>query len=119
MTRSIAIASVVFAAAFAGSAFAESPIYANDAFTSTQTRAQVQTELAAYKHAGVNPWSTQYNPLRNFTSNTTRAAVVADFLAARDEVKALGSEDSGSAYLQAGTSASPVRTVAGQAPLGL
>lgn len=99
MTARIALTSLVLAAGFAGSAFAESPTVVNDDFTSSRTRAEVQAELAAYRQAGVNPWSTTYNPLRNFRSATTRDAVVADYIASRDEVQALTGEDSGSQYL--------------------
>lgn len=113
----IATSAFVLAAAFAGSAFAESPNAGvrNDNFTGTLTRAQVQAELAAYKQSGVNPWSTQYNPLRSFKSATTRAEVTAGYLASRDEVAALNSEDSGSAYLaQARVTGGPPTTLAGQ-----
>jgi hypothetical protein len=113
MQAKIALSTLVFAA-FAGNALAETPTIVNDAFVSTQTRAQVQAELAAYKQAGVNPWSTSYNPLRSFHSATTRAAVVADYLAARNEVRAFGGEDSGSAYLmQARTNGMPATAIAG------
>ena len=116
MNRKLAISSIVLAAAFAGSAFAESPnagVY-NDHFVSARSRADVQAELAAYKQAGVNPWSTQYNPLRSFQSTATRADVTAAYLAARDEVHALNSEDSGSDYLaQARTVGTPSTTLAG------
>ena len=110
----IALASIVLASAFAGSAFAESPIYGNDPFTGVKTRAEANAELAAYKKAGVNPWSTQYNPLKYFKSTTTREAVVSAYLMSRDEVHALSGEDSGSAYLaQAHTTSVPSRTLAG------
>jgi hypothetical protein len=113
MNRKLAIASIALASAFAGSAFAESPIY-NDTFTGTKTRAEVQAELAAYKQAGANPWSTQYNPLKYFKSTTTREAVVSAYLVSRDEVRALSGEDSGSAYLAQGrTNSVPSRTLAG------
>jgi hypothetical protein len=112
MQAKIALSALVFAA-FAGNALAETPTIVNEAFVSTQTRAQVQAELAAYKQAGVNPWSTQYNPLRGFHSATTRQAVVAEYLAARNEVRAFGGEDSGSAYLmQARATAIPTSTIA-------
>jgi hypothetical protein len=110
----IALASIALASAFAGSAFAESPIYGNEPFTGAKTRADVQAELATYKQAGVNPWSTQYNPLKAFKSTTTREAVVSAYLMSRDEVHALSSEDSGSAYLaQSRTNSVPSRTLAG------
>jgi hypothetical protein len=43
--------------------------------------------------------------LASFKSNTSRQEVVAEYLAARDEVAALNSEDSGSAYLTQGGAA--------------
>jgi hypothetical protein len=113
--KSFTLASVVLASAFAASAFAETPTIVTEPFVSTKTRVEVQAELAAYKQAGVNPWSTQYNPLRGFRSAVTRDAVTAEYIASRDVVRALGSEDSGSTYLAqqrapwAGTS-----TLAGQ-----
>lgn len=99
MNAKIALTSLVLAAGFAGSAFAESPTVVNDNFAGKLTRAEVQAELAAYKKAGVNPWSTTYNPLRSFRSAVTRDAVVADYIASRNEVRAFTGEDSGSQYL--------------------
>lgn len=93
------IASAVLLAAAAGSAFAETPTVVNEPFVSTKSRAEVQAELFAYKQAGVNPWSMSYNQLAGFKSNTSRQQVVAEYLAARDEVAAINGEDSGSAYL--------------------
>ena len=72
MNRKIATAALI-AAAFAGNAFAEGPIEQNDNFASTKTVAQVQVELGAYNQAGVNPWSTSYNPLRSFHSTKSRS----------------------------------------------
>jgi hypothetical protein len=115
MNAKIALSSLVLAAGFAGSAFAETPTVVNEQFVSSKTRAEVQADLAAYKKSGVNPWSTQYNPLRSFQSATTRAAVTAEYIASRDEVKALNGEDSGSAYLaQLRAPAFESSTVAGQ-----
>jgi hypothetical protein len=99
MNAKLALSSFVVAAAFAGNAFAESPTIDNHVFTSSRTTAEVRAELDAYRQAGVNPWSMSYNPLRSFKSATTREAVVAEYLASRDEVGALNGEDSGSAYL--------------------
>jgi hypothetical protein len=93
------IAALALVAAAAGSAFAETPTIVDEAFVSSATRAQVQAELAAYRQAGVNPWSISYNPLRGFQSQLTREQVTADYVASRDTVAALTSEDSGSAYL--------------------
>jgi hypothetical protein len=93
------IASAVLIAAAAASAFAETPTVVKEPFVSTRSRAEVQAELFAYKQAGVNPWATSYNQLAGFKSSTSREQVVAQYLAARDEVAAINSEDSGSAYL--------------------
>lgn len=99
MNAKFALTALVLSAGFAGSAFAESPTVVTDSFHSSRSRADVQAELAAYRQAGVNPWSTSYNPLRSFKSSATRQAVVAEYLAARNEVRALTGEDSGSQYL--------------------
>jgi hypothetical protein len=99
MNRNFASALLVAAAAIAGNAYAESPTVLKDDFVSTKTRAQVSAELVAYKQAGVNPWSTQYNPLRAFKSAQSRDQVVGAYIASRDQVAALTGEDSGSAYL--------------------
>ena len=117
MNRKIALASLVLAAGFAGTAFAETPgVYPALAFTSTQSRAQVQAELAAHKQSGAtNTWSIQYNPLRSFKSAVTREAVVAEYLASRDATQALYGEDSGSVLLAQGRVPGLVpSTVAGQ-----
>ena len=94
------IASAVLLTAVAASVFAdELPALATDTFVSAKSRAEVQAELAAYKQAGVNPYATLYNQLVGFKSTANRQEVVAEYLAARDEVAAINSEDSGSAYL--------------------
>jgi hypothetical protein len=114
--KTFSLASLVLASAFTASAFAETPTIVTEPFVSTKTRAEVQAELAAYKQAGVNPWSTQYNPLRGFRSAATRESVTAEYIASRDVVRALGSEDSGSSYLAQQRSPAPASSVvAGQA----
>jgi len=79
------------------------------------TRAQVQSQLDAYKSTGVNPWSTSYNPLKAFRSEKTRDQVTAEYLASRNAVSAMTAEDSGSAYLAARQPAADAsRQLAGQ-----
>ena len=95
--KTLAILTLAFAAA--GSAIAETPTIVSDSFNSSRMRAEVIAELQSYKQAGVNPWSTSYNPLRGFKSEISRQQVVADYLAARTEVAARTGEDSGAAYL--------------------
>lgn len=93
----LAIASLAAAASFGAHADeADASQYAVQ-FQGTLTRAQVQAELA--QNTGTSPWSTQYNPLAQFKSNRSRAEVQGEYLASRDEVAALNSEDSGSASL--------------------
>jgi hypothetical protein len=113
MNAKLALSSLVLAATFAGNALAETPTVVNENFVSTKSRAEVQAELAAYKQAGVNPWSMQYNPLRSFKSASTREAVVAEYLASRNEVKALNGEDSGSVYLAQHRPVGTTSTLAG------
>ena len=96
-------------AAFAGSALADDPTIVNDQFAGSRTRAEVNAELAAYRAAGVNPWANSYQPLKYFRSATSREAVVADYLASRNEVRALTGEDSGSAYLAQARGVLPVQ----------
>jgi hypothetical protein len=85
---------------------------------SPTTRAQVNAELQAYRHAGINPWASAYNPLRQFRSERTRAQVRAELVQAREEAAAMTAEDSGSAYLARArvVPPAPATLLAGQAP---
>ena len=115
MNARIALSAIVLAAGFSGAAFAESPGPQSFPFTSSRTVAEVQAELQQYRASGVNPWSTSYNPVRNFKSATTREAVVAEYLAARDQVHAVNGEDGGSFHFAAQRQlpgAAPIRVVA-------
>ena len=113
-TSSLLLAAALATAGFAAQADeADGSQYVNS-FNGAKTRAEVQAELGQYKKAGVNPWSTQYNPLNAFQSGKTRAQVQAEYLASRDTVAAFTSEDSGSAYLAQRTVATPARALAGQ-----
>jgi len=94
----IAIAAIVLAAS-ATSAFADDITIDATPFASSRTRAEVQAELASFKQSGPNVWSNQYNPLSRFEARRSRADVVAEYLAARNEVAAQTGEDSGSAAL--------------------
>jgi Domain of unknown function (DUF4148) len=72
MNRNIASAiarapAVALASVAAGNAMADDITIDTTPFTSTKSRAEVLADLAQYKQAGVNPWSTSYNPM-----NTTR-----------------------------------------------
>jgi hypothetical protein len=99
MNRQLASALVLAAAAVAGNAFADDITIDTTPFQSTKSRAEVQAEMGQFNKAGTSPWSIQYNQLRNLKSNRTRAEVTAEYVASRNEVAALNSEDSGSAFL--------------------
>jgi Domain of unknown function (DUF4148) len=97
-SRLALIAALSAAAAFTAHADeADASQFAN-VFQGTKTRAQVQTEFEQARNAP-NPYSISYNPVANFRSRLTREEVRAEFLASRDAVAAMNSEDSGSAYL--------------------
>ena len=113
MNRKIAIALLATAAA-AGNAFADDITVEGKAFSSSRSRSDVQAELAQYKQAGVNPWSTSYNPLRGFQGTASRAQLTAEYIAARDRVAAMTREDSGSADLARRAAPSPAN-IAGEA----
>jgi hypothetical protein len=100
MNRKALIALAAFAAlAGTTAARADDITIDNTPFQSVRTRADVQSELLSYKKNGVNTYSISYNQLSKFKSDRTRDEVRAEYIADRDEVAALTSEDSGSAYL--------------------
>lgn len=84
-----------------GAAFAGDITIDPTPFVPSLSRAEVQSQLDQYKASGVNPWSMRYNQLAGFQSAQSRDDVTAAYIASRDEVAALGREDSGSAYLAA------------------
>lgn len=94
MNRNIALA-IVLATASVGSAFAGEITPEPAPFVSTISRAQVQAELAQYRHDGIDTTSYEYNPLSQFKSSTTRAQASADYIANRDQVAALDAQARG------------------------
>jgi len=97
-TKLLLIASIA-AASFGAMAATQEGTPAPDEAQTTLSRAQVQSDLTAFRKAGVNPWSTAYNPAAGFRSDRSREQVSAEYLASRDLVAAMTGEDSGSAYL--------------------
>ena len=115
MNRSSLLVAVLSLAAFAAHADDADPSGQFAASVARQaSRTDVQAQLATYKQAGVNPWSTSYNPLKSFQSTRSRAEVSAEYVASRDAVAAMTREDSGSAYLAARPVVTGVRHLAGQ-----
>ena len=106
MTRKTAISlaylTTVAAAAMAASlvstrTYAESPTIDNTPFVSSRTRAEVQAELKT-PFIGGDPWSSRYDMFARGSAVTTEQ-VRGAYKMSRDEVNALTSEDSGSAFL--------------------
>jgi hypothetical protein len=96
------------AAVFAVAAIASGNAYADDItidhtpFVSSKSRAEVQAEVmgrAEQLRIASSEWS--MNQSSQPKSSYTRAQATADYIAARDEVNARNSEDSGSAYFAA------------------
>lgn len=101
-TRLLAAAALVIAAT--GNAWADDITIDTTPFVSQKSRAEVQAELKEYQRAGINPWSTQYNPARHAKTLKSRADVVAEARAgvASGEIAAATGEDSGALLAQAG-----------------
>lgn len=114
MNRILAASIALAAAAFAGAAAADDITIDNAPFASARSRADVQAELQQYRQAGVNPWSTSYNPLRSFAGASTRAQITADFAASRSQAAALTGEDSGSQWLSTHGAPATSKVLAGQ-----
>jgi hypothetical protein len=117
MNAKTVFAVAAFAALASAAARADDITIDTTPFQSQRTRAEVQAELMQYRQAGVNPWSTSYNPLKGFQSTVTREQVQAEFLSNRNAVAAMSGEDSGSAYLTqvaAGNSRSDRTNLAGK-----
>lgn len=119
MTRKIALAmelAVGAAAIAAAAAITSGKAYADDItiddspFVSTTSRAEVRAQLM--NRGSITEWTMQFNDSRVKT-DYARGQARAEYLAARDEVRALNGEDSGSAYLGKRTAGANARAVMG------
>ncbi|TFZ04818.1 hypothetical protein [Ramlibacter rhizophilus] len=108
ITHSVAYATTVVAATLAAtlvasSARAEGPIaYPSAPIVSERSRAEVQAEVRDNRQAisaQATEWALQQHTAQPFMSMLSRAQVRGDYIAAREQVDAMTSEDSGSAYL--------------------
>lgn len=95
-------AAVACVAAIASSnAYAETPTIDNTPFVSTRSRAEVRAELMKQRElvsAAASEWTMQYNHVPQLKSAYTGEQAKAEYKAAREEVSAITSEDSGSSY---------------------
>lgn len=110
------------AAAFALAAITSTGAYADDItidttpFVSTKTRAEVRAEVMGQGEQlrlAYGEWPSDMNGA-SFQSGLTRNQVRNEYMASRDEVKALTGEDSGSSYLALKQSGRNGFMVAGQ-----
>lgn len=117
-------AAIACAAAMASSpVYAETPTIDTTPFVSTRTRADVQAELMGQRAmvtAAASEWTLQNNHLSPAGSGYTSAQAQAEYKAARQEVAAMTSEDSGSSYIarQAGRTASGTIMAGDPVPTG-
>lgn len=103
LTFATTVAAVFCAAAMvSGKAYADDITIDTTPFVSTRTRAEVKAELTAqpqFVRDGGSEWAMQYNQPAQLMSGYTRQQAVSEYMAARQEVSAFTSEDSGSSYL--------------------
>jgi len=85
-------------AAMSARAYADDPTIDPTPFVSTKTRAEVRAEVMQGQQfrQAYGEWPTEMKPLQ---SSLTREQVRNEYIASRNEVKALTGEDSGSFYL--------------------
>lgn len=96
------MAAMLGAAILTGEARAEGPIGEATPFTSSRTRAEVRAELMRDRDLAssyAQEWIAHASQPVQQASGHTRAQARAEYIAARDEVRAMNSEDGGASYL--------------------
>jgi hypothetical protein len=91
-----------FAAMASSKAYAETPTIDTTPFVSTRTRSEVQAELLSQRQlvsAAASEWAMQYNHVPQLKSAYSGGQARSEYQAARDQVSAMNSEDSGSSYM--------------------
>ncbi|GAB2583047.1 hypothetical protein GCM10027034_13920 [Ramlibacter solisilvae] len=100
-SSTIAVA-MLAASAMVGTARADDITIDNTPFVSTKTRAEVKAELFASKVSSAGgEYALQQNG-QHIASDYTREQARADYIASRDQVRAMNAEDSGSSALAQG-----------------
>jgi hypothetical protein len=92
-----AVATLAAAVMTCASAYADDITVDPSPFVSTLSAEQVRADLAK-PFPGGNPWSSMYNMFQG-KSTTAIDQARTEYITSRDEVKALTSEDSGSAFI--------------------
>jgi hypothetical protein len=102
-TFSSTVAVATIAAAFLSSnAYADDPTIDTTVFVSTLSRAEVRAEVMSHRDqitAAGGEWAGQQNEQRPFHSAYTVEQVRSEYKAARNEVRMMNGEDSGSSYI--------------------
>jgi hypothetical protein len=110
---SCAAAAMLAATVMAGSARADDITIDNTPFVSTKTRTEVQAELFSQRDQVASSgyeWKLQRNQPQPSVSGYTREQARAEYIASREQVHAMMSEDSGSATLAQIRSKAPTST---------
>lgn len=97
-----AAAATLAAALMSGNALAEGPIGDIRPATGALSRDQAKAELMAHRHeltSYASEWKLQQQDVQQ-ASGTTRAQARADYIAARDQVRAMNSEGGSAAFAQ-------------------
>lgn len=108
-------AAMLGAAAMTGSAHAEGPIGDASPFAGSQSRAEVRAELLRDRtlvSSHATEWTLQANPLPQPGSGYTRAQARADYVASREEVRAMNSEGGGAGYFARSITRTPATVMA-------
>jgi hypothetical protein len=97
------VAATLAAAVMTGNALAQGPIEGSAPFTSAASRADVRADLMSQgsqvSDARGELAAVQASAPQQMTSGYTRAQARADYIAARDEVRAMTAEDGGSSHI--------------------
>lgn len=108
-----AIAAAIAAALMSGHARAEGPIEQPAPFVSTLSRAEVQADLMRNRGlvtSYASEWALQQNSTLSPGSAYTRAQARADYIASREEVRAMTAEHGGSGSFAVAPSRMPSST---------
>jgi hypothetical protein len=111
------IAATLAAALMSSTARAEGPIGDDRPFTSTLSRAQVQAELMKDRRlvsSFASEWNLQQASVPQAPHQITREQARADYIASREQVRAMNAEHGGSGYFAVAPMPAPVTVVADQ-----
>ena len=109
-------AATLAAAVMTGNALAQGPIESSAPFFSTTSRADVNADLMSQRSVvsdARGELAMSATATQQVTSDYTRAQARAEYIAARDEVRAMTAEDGGSSYIARASARTADTVVAG------